>query len=375
MVTAEVLIIGGGPGGSSCAWRLCRAGVDVLLIDKAEFPRDKVCAGWITPAVVDELQLDTADYSRDRTFQPITSFRVGLIDGPATDLDYGRPVSYGIRRCEFDHYLLARSGVRTVLGEPVRSIRREAEHWVLNDRYQAPLLIGAGGHFCPVAQTLGDDGGGQQPVVAAQEIEFRLDGPGESGCQVRGDRPELYFCRDLLGYAWCFRKGDYLNVGLGREDRHCLAEHVRDFADWLRRQQRVRDELPGKFRGHAYLLYDHSRRRLSDDGVLLVGDSAGLAYTQSGEGIRPAIESGLMAAETILQSGRKLGVAEGKRYEDEILRRFGRGRMEPHSSGWLPTGLRRLLGRSLLQNAWFARHVVMDRWFLHRDTRKQRPPP
>ena len=52
MDRCDVLIVGGGPAGSSCAWRLVTAGLDVVVVDKANFPRDKVCAGWITPAVV-----------------------------------------------------------------------------------------------------------------------------------------------------------------------------------------------------------------------------------------------------------------------------------------------------------------------------------
>ena len=64
---------------SSLAWVLGRAGMDVLIMDKADFPRNKVCAGWITPAIIDELQLDTATYARDNVFQPITGFVTGLI--------------------------------------------------------------------------------------------------------------------------------------------------------------------------------------------------------------------------------------------------------------------------------------------------------
>ena len=54
MDACEVLIVGGGPAGSACAWALRNRGCDVVVMDKATFPRDKVCAGWITPAVLDE---------------------------------------------------------------------------------------------------------------------------------------------------------------------------------------------------------------------------------------------------------------------------------------------------------------------------------
>src|SRR4051794_10908587 len=116
MPSCDVLIVGGGPAGSTCAWRLRRAGVDVLVLDAARFPRDKVCAGWITPQVVDELELDLAEYRQRRTLQEITGFRTGVVGGKRdTAITYGRPVSYAIRRCEFDHYLLGRSGARLEL--------------------------------------------------------------------------------------------------------------------------------------------------------------------------------------------------------------------------------------------------------------------
>ncbi len=59
----DVIIVGGGPAGSSCAWRLRRAGLDVVVWDRAAFPRDKVCAGWITPQAVDDLELDLDEYT------------------------------------------------------------------------------------------------------------------------------------------------------------------------------------------------------------------------------------------------------------------------------------------------------------------------
>ena len=60
METCDVLVVGGGPAGSTCAWKLRQAGADVTVIDRATFPRDKVCAGWITPPVINALGLDTA---------------------------------------------------------------------------------------------------------------------------------------------------------------------------------------------------------------------------------------------------------------------------------------------------------------------------
>ena len=69
MERADALIVGGGPAGSTLAWRLGRVGLDVTVIDARDFPRDKVCAGWITPQVLNALELDVDDYGRGRVLQ------------------------------------------------------------------------------------------------------------------------------------------------------------------------------------------------------------------------------------------------------------------------------------------------------------------
>jgi menaquinone-9 beta-reductase len=143
MDRCDVLIIGGGPAGSSCAWRLRESGLDVLVLDRKAFPRDKTCAGWVTPPVVDVLQVDLDEYARGRVCQPLTGFRTGLIGGREVETQYGRVVSYGIRRCEFDYYLLERSGARLRLGEPLKTIERENGQWIVNGEIEAPLVVGA----------------------------------------------------------------------------------------------------------------------------------------------------------------------------------------------------------------------------------------
>src|ERR1700733_1208188 len=234
METCDALIVGGGPAGSTCAWKLRQAGLDVLVIDSAAFPRDKVCAGWITPQVVTELCLDTGAYRQGRTFQPITGFRVGVIgSGREIETAYGRPVSFGIRRCEFDHYLLARSNSRLSLGSPVSAIRRSSGRWIVNDTIRTPMLIGAGGQFCPVARWINGPMNAR-PLVIAQEVELPVDSIAGESFPVEGEMPELYFCRDLKGYGWCFRKQEHLNVGLGRLDRHSLPKATAEFVAFLR---------------------------------------------------------------------------------------------------------------------------------------------
>jgi geranylgeranyl reductase family protein len=362
--TCDVLIVGGGPAGSTCARALKRAGLDVLIMDKSVFPRDKVCAGWITPQVVQELELDVDDYRRGRVLQPIDSFITGMGEQAHAAVNYDKVVSYGIRRCEFDHYLLERSGARLRLGETWKSMERQGDRWLVNGEIAAPLVIGAGGHFCPVARFLGAHLGKEERAISAQEIEFELNDAQAARCSVTGERPELYFCDDLKGYGWCFRKGNYLNVGLGREGNHRLAEHVQTFARALAEQGRIPADLPGKFKGHAYLLYAHGNRPVIADGVMIIGDAAGLAYTQSGEGIRPAIESGLMAAANVLAVNRDYRRERLSQYETDLRSRFGE-RGEAPALSMLPAKLRLGLARALMQTQWFARNVVLDRWFLH----------
>lgn len=361
MENCDVLIIGGGPAGSSCAWQLRQQGIDVMVMDKAQFPREKVCAGWITPAVLEALRLDTEAYAEKNVLQPITAFRTGLIDGDNVETRYPTTVSYGIRRYELDDYLLQRSGARLQLGQALQSLKRNGDQWIVNDAIATPLVIGAGGHFCPVARFMGAKLGSDEPAIAAKEIEFEMNPAQRENCQARGDMPELYFCRDLQGYGWCFRKGDYLNIGLGREDNHQLSEHLKYFCDFLKQRGRIPQDIPDSFHGHAYLLYGHAVRKQVDDGILLVGDAAGLAYPQSGEGIRPAVESGLMAAATILNAREDYRREQLLPYASRLVERFGKA--APSRTG--PAFIRNLLAGKLLNSKWFTRHVVLDRWFLH----------
>jgi geranylgeranyl reductase family protein len=366
MDACDVLIVGGGPAGSTCAWKLRQAGLDVLILDKKTFPRDKVCAGWVTPAVIASLHLDLDDYRRGRVLQPILSFRTSRLGGPEVETHYDETVSYGIRRYEFDHYLLQRSNARVRLGETLKTMERRDGRWIVNGAIEARLVVGAGGHFCPVARVLGANLGGAESVVAAQEIEFEMDARQAAQCRVSEDTPELFFCEDLKGYGWCFRKGNFLNVGLGREDNHKLSDHVDAFCERLKREGRIPADIPARFKGHAYLLYPHAPRPLVGDHALLIGDAAGLAYPQSGEGIRPAVESALMAAETIVSAQGDWRRERLAPYAARLVARFGERRGEVEEESWLPTPVKHFLAGKLLASAWFARRVVIDRWFLHR---------
>jgi flavin-dependent dehydrogenase len=165
------------------------------------------------------------------------------------------------------------------------------------------------------------------------------------------------------GYGWLVRKGRFLNIGLGRQGNSNLAGHVADFLAYLRREGKIPQGVPGKLHGHPYLLYDQAVRPLARDGALLIGDAAGLAYPKSGEGIRPAVESGLLAAQTIIEAAGRFDDASLAAYEHRILQRFGPRRAQWSPAALLPRRLAGAIAAKLFASQWFAREVVLNRWF------------
>lgn len=357
MIRCDALIVGGGPAGSTCARELRRAGWDVIVADRARFPRDKVCAGWLTPRVFELLELDPDEYrATGLTLQDITGFRTGVMGSEPIETRYPRVVSYAIRRCEFDDYLLRRSGARLFESTPIETLRRQHRAWIANEEIAARVVVGAGGHFCPVAKYLRGGADTSQPVVA-KEAEFRL-APGHA-YRVPAN-PELLFCHDLEGYGWCVRKGDYLNVGIGRRDSKHFADHVKHFMTLLQNRYAVTAPAGVAWRGHAYLASGAGPRPLIAPGMLVIGDAAGLAYPESGEGISPAIESGHLAAETLVSANGRYDVEDLQPYADALRVLHPPASVSPRPIRAAVTAI----GRMLLGSPAFTRHVVLDRWFL-----------
>jgi flavin-dependent dehydrogenase len=173
----------------------------------------------------------------------------------------------------------------------------------------------------------------------------------------------------MRGYGWCFRKQNVLTVGIGRMDNHGLSQQCDQFLRFLKRNRDV--EVPGKgILGHAYWLFGHSERSILEDAILLIGDAAGLAYPESGEGIRPAIESGLIAAHSIICAQGDYSAARLQHYRELLNLRLTRKRSIVEAlSQFIPQSLREIAGRALLRNPSFCRNVVCDRWFLRMDER------
>ncbi len=292
MIETDVLIVGGGPGGSACARRLRQQGVDCTILDQVEFPRFKPCAGWITPEVVRDVGLKAADYPH--SFTTFTALRVNI-----NDLSLRVPTrQHAIRRIEFDHWLLERSGA-PFYQHAVKTIREEGGAYIIDEKFRARYLVGAGGTYCPVYRTLFKAASpkAREALIAAQEDEFAYDPP-SADCW-------LWFWKDLPGYAWYVPKANgYVNAGVGAWAEKLKVGGGSLKAHWERLTEQL-DRL-GLVRGYTYQPSAHSyylRQQLPAiriGNAFVIGDSAGLATLDMGEGIGPAIHSGLRAADSIV---------------------------------------------------------------------------
>lgn len=365
----DAIIVGGGPAGSTLAWKMVQAGWRPLVLDKAFFPRDKPCAGWITPPVLDGLKLDVDAYRRGRTFQVFTGFRASRFSTRPVTLDYGVPVSFGILRHEFDEYLLRRSRADVVENFRVSQIERLDGGWLVNGQYWSRILVGAGGHFCPVARLLGANLK-QEKKLSTLELEIPLDDRQLGECRVVKTIPELVYFDDLRGYGWIFRKGETINIGIGRTQNQRLKHYLELFLEEVERRGLIR--LPVKviprFRGHPYKLHFVTPRTCVADGVLLVGDSAGLSFNYSGEGIRPAVESALMAWATLSAANGDYSCDCLVDYQRRLYAAYGKP-----VTGWrfrmmesLPPLFFQSIGRLIFSSSALVRTLFVDRLFLRR---------
>ena len=193
---------------------------------------------------------------------------------------------------------------------------------MIDDQFFCKYLVGAGGTHCPVYRTVFQPGSprAKEFLIVAQEEEFPY--------AYSDERCWLWFFEDRLpGYAWYVPKANgYVNVGIGGKEAALRANGDGLKNHWNRLVEKL-DRL-GLVHGHAYKPAGHSyylRQDLPElrrDNAFLVGDAAGLATLDMGEGIRPAIKSGLLAADAILRDA-DYSVASIPKYSLPSLIHFG----------------------------------------------------
>ena len=368
MESFDAIIIGGGPAGSTCAQRLL-GGMDVLIVNKADFPRGKLCSGWITLGVLDDLKLEIDDYRRGRVFQPMSGFAIGIVGGGggsraagSRSITAGRSATASSAASSTTTSSAAAGAAGAGRGGQVdRPNRRQMDR-------QRPLpganARGRRRTFLPRRPAHGQ-GDRARPGDCGPGIGDRAY-PGRRGCLP---------CRPALAGALLLPRPAGLRLVLSqgqppqRRPGHVvpqqLPQQVQDFYLWLKRQGRLPNDLPTSFPGHAYLTYEQAARRLVGEGVVWIGDAAGLAHNESGEGIHPAIQSGLMAADAIIAAQGDYRVEKLDAYRRRMEAQFG-----PRQQGVPPpratSAFRRRVAHWLLGRRWFVRRVVLDRWFLRR---------
>jgi geranylgeranyl reductase family protein len=323
---ADVIVVGAGPGGSAAAWQLAQSGIDVLLLEKACFPREKVCGDGLTPRAVKSLVHLGIDTSEANGFIRNRGLRI-LGGGLTLELPWPELASYPdhglVRpRKDFDE-LLARqaqkAGARLQEQTNVTGPVLDAAGRVVGvtakvgpDRrevsYRAPLVVAADGSSARLALALGISKRDDRPMGVAVRRYFESprhdDDMLESWLELRDDAGNL-----LPGYGWVFGVGDGTsNVGLGilnttkawqdTDYRTLLASWTGGMPDqW----QFDEEHATGPVRGGA-LPMGFNRTPHYSRGVLLVGDAGGAVNPFNGEGIAYAMESGLLAGEVVAQA-------------------------------------------------------------------------
>ena len=305
----DVVVVGGGPAGSTTARGLAGGGARVCLVDKARFPRPKPCGGALSPRALSCLPPGVDKVVRTRIRRAVFTYQ----SGKPFEVVSRVPMGYMICREEFDTWLKAHAeetGVTIREGVAVRGIETTASRYIVRagaEAISARMLIGADGATSVVASQCFP--GRPAARYLALEAEVPQDGH-DLGETVRVDVGAY-----PGGYAWAFPKGDRVNMGAmvessrGRDLRAALAAFVAG-------QRTLPSPTSADLRGALVAAPGSAPVPCARSGVLLVGDAAHLADPFLGEGIYYAVRSGMLAAEAVL--GQSDGVSSAARYSAQI---------------------------------------------------------
>jgi menaquinone-9 beta-reductase len=350
---ADVIVVGAGPGGSSTAYHLAKHGASVLILEKTEFPREKVCGDGLTPRAVKQLVEMGIDTTPEAGWLRNKGLRV-IGGGIRLELDWPQLASYpdfGLvrTRLDFDD-MLARHAVKAgatlltshnvtgpVLDQAGRVTGVAVKTPGGETTFTAPLVVAADGVSARFPLALGMDKREDRPMGVAVRRYYR--------CAAKADDDYLESWLELRskdagdtllpGYGWIFGLGDgRVNVGLGvlnSSKAYRQTNYRLMLLDWLANTPAdwglgEESNADGKILGAA-LPMGFNRTPHYTRGMLLVGDSGGMVNPFNGEGIAYAMESGQLAAEIALQAlARPEGQARERAlraYPDELRARFG----------------------------------------------------
>ncbi|MBI4176678.1 MAG: geranylgeranyl reductase family protein, partial [Candidatus Aenigmarchaeota archaeon] len=338
----DVIVVGGGPTGTIAAMYLKKAGKDVLLIDKAKFPRDKICGdaqGRKAAMVMKELGI----YEEYKKIPgcPIFGLRLSSPNGTQIDLTMidrssGVP-GYVTRRMDFDNFLfqsakalgieiMEETAVTKIVHEDkaIREVhcKRGGEEFTL----RAKVYIAADGAHSMFATEFGQKNPPEHLIVAVRQYWKGVTG--------LSDMIEIHLIKDLIpGYFWIFPlPNGEANVGLGMIIKDMTKKKV-NLADALKREvtqnplfvERFRNAKPLEDVKAWNLPIASHRRKCYGQNVMLIGDAAGLINPLSGEGVGTGVISAKLAAEVAIEAMEKNDYSEKfiKQYYDRLWEAIG----------------------------------------------------
>ena len=380
MLDTEVLVVGGGPAGTAAAITLARAGRDVVLVDKAAFPRDKCCGDGLTTSAL--RILEELGFAPDMTPSFFTVDATWVRSPSGREVRFPMPEGAGVfsavvPRFELDAALLelARSaGVKVHDGHAVGGIDPTTEHeWVIADvdglgPVRARHLVAADGMWSPVRKALGlTEDGYLGEWHAFRQYVADVTGPA-------AERQYVWFEADLLpGYAWSFPlPGNRANVGFGvlRDGERRVQDMKRTWPELLARPHIAAALGPDTRLEARHLAWPIPARvdhvTLAHGRVLFAGDAARATDPMTGEGIGQALLTGVLAAEAIVACGGARPEDVRGRYERDVRRHLVADHRMSVVLGralgnrWVARGSVRLAGATAWTRRSFARWLFED---------------